>query len=331
MTEHSRPTDRSAGGVASADERPLTQPDDRQSVGVGGSWSRRRVYGSPALGYLMVLPLVICMLLIIGYPLVNAVLLSLRNEAIMGSPSHFIGLGNYATIVASAEFWTAMGRSAIWMFGNLLVQALLAFGAAILLSGRSWIARHARVWVLLPWVIPTVAIAVIWKWLLNSSYGVVNKLALVLHFIDHPLNVFGERGPALAALILVNSWHWFPLGAVIIFGAMQTVSSEIYEAARIDGANAWQAFWRITFPLLDKVLFALGLVGSLWTFNILDTIYLITKGGPSAASTTAPIFIYDTAFEAFRSSQAAAASVISVIVLAIAAVCYVRFARPKER
>jgi multiple sugar transport system permease protein len=128
----------------------------------------------------------------------------------------------------------------------------------------------------------------------------------------------------------MNSWHWFPLGAVIIFGALQTVPEEVYEAAKVDGASSWSAFWHITMPLLQPVLFALGLVGTLWSFNIVDSIYLVTRGGPADASTTAPVFIYDTAFKAFRASEAAAASVIAIVVLAIAAWLYIRFAKAEE-
>jgi multiple sugar transport system permease protein len=179
-------------------------------------------------------------------------------------------------------------------------------------------------------VIPTVAVAIIWQWLLNSNYGVVNYLLQAVGVLTAPLNVFGAPAAALAGLILVNAWHWFPLSAVILFGALQTIPEEVYEAAKVDGANPWQTFWRITFPLLGKVLFALGLVGTLWTFNIVDTIYLITKGGPADASMTAPIYIYDQAFKAFHASQAAAASVLSIVALALFAALYIRFARPKE-
>ena len=181
---------------------------------------------------------------------------------------------------------------------------------------------------MLPWVIPTVAVAVIWQWMLNSNYGVIHHL-LGEAGIDLGAP-FGNPTWALYTIILVNSWHWFPLVAVVIYGALATIPDELYEAARMDGANAWQAFWRITFPLLQPILFALGLVGSLWSVNILDSIYLITEGGPAGSTTTMPVYVYDTAFSAFRSSHAAAASVLTVLVLTIAALLFVRLARPKE-
>lgn len=280
------------------------------------------------LGYALLAPIVIVMAVVIGYPLVNAVWTSLLDQRTIGSASDFVGFDTYVRVLGDGAFWEALGRSGIWLVVNLLVQTILAFSTALLLQRGGWWARSARVWIMLPWVIPTVAVAIIWQWMLNSNYGVVHKM---LGAIGVDLGTpFGDPAVALIAIIFVNSWHWFPLGAVVIFGALATVPGELIEAARMDGANAWQVFWAVTFPLLQPVLFALGLVGSLWSFNILDSIYLITEGGPAGATTTLPVYVYDTAFSAFRSSESAAASVLTVIVLAIAALLVVRFARPKE-
>jgi multiple sugar transport system permease protein len=317
------------GGGTVAD---LERPDRRRPLDGGAAPPARRRWlkREHALAYLLLAPLVLIMLLVIGYPLVNTLWLSLTNMAIIGSPSSFVGLDNYLTVLQDERFWASLGRSVVWLIGNTIAVTVLAFGAALLVNRGGWIARRARIWLMFPWVIPTVAVAIIWQWLLNSNYGVVNYLLQAVGVLTAPLNVFGAPAAALAGLILVNAWHWFPLSAVILFGALQTIPEEVYEAAKVDGANPWQTFWRITFPLLGKVLFALGLVGTLWTFNIVDTIYLITKGGPADASMTAPIYIYDQAFKAFHASQAAAASVLSIVALALFAALYIRFARPKE-
>jgi len=281
-----------------------------------------------ALGYLLVAPIVVIMAVVIAYPLVNAVIMSLQDQRTIGSSSAFVGFDTYRTVVGDAAFWQSLGRSAIWLVLNLLVQTVLAFSAALLMRRDGWWSRTARTWLVLPWVVPTVAVAVIWQWMLNSNYGVIYRmLADVGIDLGSP---FGSTAWALPVLILVNSWHWFPLSAVIIYGALATVPVEVHEAARMDGADARQIFFRITLPLLQPVLFALGLVGSLWSVNILDTIYLITQGGPVSASTTMPVYVYDTAFSAFRSSQAAAASVLTVVILAIAAGLFFRTARPRR-
>ena len=297
--------------------------------GVGRKPRARGAARSHLLGYALVAPLVLVMLGVIGYPLINTILLSLQNQGVVGSQSSFVGLQNYTDALGDKTFWASIGRSGVWLLGNLIVQTVIAFVAALLIGGRGRWARASRTWLLFPWVIPTVAVAVIWQWLSNSNYGVLPKIASAVG-IDGLGSPFGDSALAFPALILMNSWHWFPLGAVVIYGALQTIPAEIYEAARVDGANAWRMFWKITFPLLQPVLFALGLVGSLWSFNIVDSIYLVTKGGPADSTTTAPVFIYQKAFNQFQASDAAAISVLTIIMLAAVAFFYIRLAQPKE-
>lgn len=314
--------------TATGTERVLRTRPPETAAAAGGA-RRPRPWTTHLLGYGLVAPLVLVMVGVIGYPLLNTVVLSLQNQGVVGSDSTFIGLENYTQALSDPTFWAAIGRSGIWLIGNLVVQTIIAFVTALVIGGRGRWARASRTWVLFPWVIPTVAVAVIWQWLTNSSYGILPKAASAVG-IDGLGSPFGDPVLAMPALILMNSWHWFPLGAVVIYGALQTIPAEIYEAARVDGANVWRMFWRITFPLLQPVLFALGLVGSLWSFNIVDSIYLVTKGGPADATTTAPVFIYNKAFSQFQASDAAAVSVITIILLAAVAFFYIRLAKPKE-
>jgi multiple sugar transport system permease protein len=290
--------------------------------------SRRLRPSEKALGYGLIAPIVVVMMLVIAYPVISAVVTSLQDQRTIGSSDTFVGLANYVTVLTDHSFWAAMGRSGIWLVVNMLVQTILAFAAALLMQGTGLWARTARTWMVLPWVVPTVAVAVIWQWMLSSNYGVVYR---TFEAIGVSLGTpFGNPKTALIAICLVNSWHWFPLSAVVVYGALATVPHEVLEAAKVDGANAWQTFRAVTLPLLQPVLFALGLVGSLWSLNILDTIYLITEGGPGEATTTLPVYVYTHAFKAFRASEAAAASVLTIVVLAITAALFVRFARPKE-
>ncbi|WDM44467.1 sugar ABC transporter permease [Microbacterium luteolum] len=307
-------------------------PDRRASSREASPRQRSRLAAQPLstrlFGYALIAPIVVIMGLVIVYPLINAVVTSFQDQRVIGSSSDFVGFATYAKIIGDPEFWAALGRSTFWLFANMIVQTVFGFMTALLLQRSGRWSRTARTWIVLPWVIPTVAVAVIWQWMLNSNYGVIYKAFDSIGIdIGSP---FGDSAIALVAIVLINSWHWFPLSAVIIYGALSTVPHEVIEAARMDGANAWRLFWAVTYPLLQPVLFSIALVGSLWSFNILDSIYLITEGGPAGSTTTVPVYIYDTAFSAFRSSQAAAASVLTVIVLGVAALLFVRFGRPKE-
>lgn len=322
----------SVPGTEHAPSVPGVEPERRGPAVPGTAIPRRprrrQGRGEKAFGIALVTPLVLLMLVVIGFPLLNTVLLSLQNQAVVGTASSFVGLDTYRAVLGDPALWRAFGRSGVWLVGNLIVQTVLAFATALLLTRLGRWSRSARVWILLPWVIPTVAVAVIWQWLTNSSYGIVANLFGAIGLQD--VQFFADPEWAMPTLIFMNSWHWFPLGAVIIYGALQTIPEEVYEAARVDGANAWHTFWRITLPLLSPILFALGLVGTLWSFNIIDSIYLVTRGGPANATTTAPVLIYDTAFKAFQASEAAAASVAAIVLLGVVAWLYIRFAKPEE-
>lgn len=280
------------------------------------------------LGFTLISPVMIIMALAIAVPLFNTLWISFQNQKVIGGQSDFVGLDTYTLIVEDTSFWSALGRSGTWVLTNLVIQTVLAFATALLLQSRGWWASSARMWILLPWVIPTISVVIIWQWMLNSNYGIIHW---ALREIGIDLgSPFSDPGIALLSIILVNSWHWFPLATVVIYGALATVPEETLEAAKIDGANNWQSFFAVTLPAISPILFALGLVGSLWSFNVLDSIFLITRGGPVEATTTIPVYIYNTAFGAFRSSEAAAASILTVLVLALAALLFIRFLRPKE-
>ncbi len=294
----------------------------------GLSW--RRSY--PALvGYGLVAPLAIWVLLILVYPVLNTVYLSLTDTRIIGAPSKIIGLGNYeSSVLTAAPFWRSVLLSIVWLVGNSIVQTIAAFAAALLLR-QSWrFARQARIWVLLPWVIPTVAVAVIWQWMLNSNYGIISHTLRASGIIGSPLNVFGSPTGAMVGLIITNSWHWFALPAIVIFGAMQTVPVSLYDAAKVDGAGSVAQFRYITLPLIAPTLFVLELVGILWTFNVFDVIFYITRGGPADATLTAPVEIYYTAFKAWRIGEAAAMTVAVLLLLAIATVVYAKLFAPRR-
>lgn len=280
------------------------------------------------LGYTLIAPMVAIMILAIGLPLLNSVWMSFQNQRVIGGDSNFVGFDTYALIAEDPSFWNALGRSGFWVLANLMIQTILAFATALLLQTKGWWAKSARVWVMLPWVIPTISVVIIWQWMLNSNYGVIHW---ALREIGLDLgSPFSDPGVVMLSIILVNSWHWFPLATVVIYGALITVPVETLEAAEIDGANRLQTFFSVTLPIINPILFSLGLVGSLWSFNVLDSIYLITEGGPVDITTTMPVYIYNTAFGAFRSSEAAASSVLTVLVLIVAASLFVRFARPRE-
>jgi multiple sugar transport system permease protein len=287
------------------------------------TWSQQTL-----LGYLLVAPLLLWLAATILYPLGSAILTSFLDIGIIGTGGNFVGLKNYGEVLSASSFWSSLGRSVVWVVGNAVVQTLTAFAAALILKQRFPGRQVARLWVILSWIVPTVVVVIIWRWLLSTSGGVVNYLLMTVGLTPRPIGFFGTGETAFISVTLINSWRWFPLMAVILLAGMQRVPEELYEAAAVDGASARQRFFHITLPSLRPILFVLGLVGTLFSFNVFDVIWLLTKGGPSSATTTLPVLIYDTAFSQYRLSRAAATSVVVGLLLLVFAALFIRFMSP---
>ncbi|MEM6283593.1 MAG: sugar ABC transporter permease [Chloroflexota bacterium] len=292
--------------------------------------TRRPTFSASNLyGYLFVLPILLWLGATILYPLVSAVMLSFQDVGIIGTGGEFVGLENYADVLTSDRFWEAGGRSLVWVFGNAIVQTLLAFITALALKQVFPGQKIARTWIILSWIVPTVVVVVIWRWLLNASGGIINYALVGLGFIESEIGFFSSGNSAVTSVILINSWRWFPFLAVIILAGLQSISDDLYDAAAVDGASTVQQFWHITLPGLQPVLFVLGLVGTLLSFNVFDIIWLLTGGGPSSATTTLPVYIYETAFRKHSLSEAAAMSVVVSLFLLAFAVVFIRYAAPR--
>ncbi|BCH29675.1 ABC transporter permease [Mesorhizobium sp. L-8-10] len=267
------------------------------------------------LAFVFVAPALLFLLAVLGWPLVQAILLSFQNVGVIGSAGNYVGLDNYVAVMGGAGFWKALGRSVVWVVANALVQTLLALATALVLNQKFPGVRSARTWVILTWIVPTVVVVIIWRWLLSTSGGMINPLLMQAGVIDRPVGFFATREGAMTTLVMINSWRWFPFTALMMLAGLTRIPGDLYEAARIDGASAFRRFTRITWPLLQPTLMVLGVVGTLLSFNVFDVIWLLTAGGPAQASQTLPVLIYETAFKGYRLSEAATISVITSILL----------------
>jgi multiple sugar transport system permease protein len=281
--------------------------------------------GSAPFGYLLVGPLVLWLVITIVIPLVYSVYVSFTDAGIIGTEAPFIGLENYATVLGDAEFRSSFGRSLIWAVGGAVVQTILAFATALALNQAFRGRRFARTWIILSWIIPTIVIAILWRWMLNVTYGVVNFLVTTVGLTDGPIDFLGSPKWALPTVIMINAWRWFPFLALLILAGLQSIPGELYEAAKVDGASAVQRFFHITMPQLQPVMYVVGLIGTLWAFNIFDVIWLLTQGGPSGSTQTLPVLIYDRAFNGFAMGEASTISVLLCVFLLIFSVLYIKF------
>jgi multiple sugar transport system permease protein len=268
-----------------------------------------------ALAFALVAPALLFLAATLGWPLVQAVQLSLQDVRVIGAPGAFVGLDNYERVLANPAFWSAARLSLVWVVANAVLQTVLALAVALVLNEKFPGVRVARTWVILTWIVPTVVVVVIWRWLFSTSGGMINPLLIQSGIVDRPVGFFATPWTAMATLVFINSWRWFPFIALMMLAGLTRIPDELYEAARIDGASPWQRFRRITWPLLAPTLGVLAVIGTLLSFNVFDIIWLLTSGGPAGGSRTLPVLIYETAFKGYRLSEAATISVLATLLL----------------
>jgi len=282
------------------------------------------------IGYLLLLPLLILILVIFLYPLLSTVRYSLYDIPFGAKEGPFAGLQNYRIIFDEPVFWQGFKNSIIWALGNLALQLTIPFGIAIVLNHRLKGINFIRAIVLIPWIVPAVVVAICARWLLLPTLGPINYHLIKAGIITRRLNFLGSLQLALPTLISLNSWKFFPFGTLLILAALQTIPAELYEAARVDGANPWQCFTSITFPLVGRMVWFIGFLAFVWNYNIFDLIWLTTKGGPGNTTQTLPVLIYRRAFKTFRPGEASSIAVIVMIFLAAVGLVYFKLLSPKK-
>lgn len=268
-----------------------------------------------SLAIAFVAPALLVLAAILGWPLVSAVLLSLQDVRTIGSQGQWIGFTNYSNVLSNPMFWTSVGMSIVWVVANAALQTVLALMAALTLNQNFPGVKIARTWIILTWIVPTVVVVIIWRWLFSTSGGMINPLMMQMGISERPVGFFSTPWTAMATLIFINSWRWFPFIALMMLAGLTRIPADLYEAARIDGANGWKRFTRITWPLLAPTLGVLTVVGTLLSFNVFDIIWLLTAGGPAGGTRTLPVMIYETAFKGYKLSEAATISVLATVLL----------------
>ena len=269
------------------------------------------------LGALLIAPTVLIFSAVIVYPLVSAIYLSLFSIFTLTLQGDFVGLGNYATLVRSGTFWNALGNTLIWTIGTLSLQIVFGVAVALLLNNNIWFRSLARSLVLFPYFVSTVVAVLVWRWLFNDLYGILNHLLVRSGLVDMPVNWLGVMPNAMASIIFVGTWKYFPFVVIAVLARLQTIPPQLYEAARVDGANAWARFWDVTLPQLKGVLIVIILLRTIWDFKEFDLIYLLTGGGPLNRTQTLPLVVYQQAFGLNQMGMAAAYSVMMMLVMLI--------------
>jgi multiple sugar transport system permease protein len=277
------------------------------------------------LAIVLMLPAVLVISLVTLYPLVQSFWISLHRwnllRAAEGYP--FVGLTNYLTILSDPIFHRSLRITASFVISAVTIEIILAIGIALLLNKPFRGRWFVRLMALLPWAIPSVVNGIMWKWILNPSYGALNGLLYSLGLIDRYIIWLGSPELALAMVVLADVWKETPFIMLLILAALQTIPKDLYEAARVDGANPVQTFFQITLPLIQPVLFVAIALRTIWALKSFDLIYTLTAGGPSAGTSVVGYYTYVKSFVSLQLGQGAAvAFIMTIFVMALVLIYY---------
>jgi len=285
-------------------------------------------------GFLAALLLVPTLVLVFGvllYPILDTLRLSLTDRVLSQPDSGaFIGLGNYLRALQDPEFRASLGRTFYFALITVPAETTLGLLIALLLNQRFWGRGFVRGLIILPWAMPYIVNGVMWKWILNANYGALNALLQQIGLIDRYHIWLGYPSTAFNFVILANIWKETPVAVILLLAALQTIPQELYEAARVDGANAWRQFWSVTFPSLRPVIAVTMVVKTVWALKEFDLIYVMTGGGPANATNVATFYTYLTTFKFLKFGYGASMAFIIVVLSLIIAFFYVRLISPKE-
>jgi multiple sugar transport system permease protein len=288
---------------------------------------------SRLLPYGLLAPAVLVTLLIVFLPMLVAVVTSFF-ELVLFRPgaTKFIGLGNFVTLLQDAVFWSSLWRTIVWIGLTVPLQMLLGLVAALILNHEFAWRGLARALVIIPWALPSVVIALMWRWIYDPNIGVANELLLRLSIIQTAVPWLADPGTALYAVIATLTWQGFPFFAVMILAALQGIPKSQYEAAAIDGASRWRQFRHVTLPGIAPVLATAGLLRVIWVANSIDVIFVMTGGGPGYATHTLPLYAFIKARQNLDFGYGSAIAVSFTLLLGVFVVFYIaRTMREVER
>jgi multiple sugar transport system permease protein len=282
---------------------------------------------TPMRAWLLMLPLLMVMLAVIGWPFLDTVRLSLTDARLVGTAGDFVGVENFQRLFASTAFWRAFGVTTVFAVVSVLVEMVLGVLVALLLFQKFRGRNVLRALLILPWALPTVVNALLWRLIYNPEYGALNALLVQLGLMDGYRSWLGDPGSALAALIVADAWKNFPLVALISLAALHSVPHGIRAAAIVDGANAFARFRYVILPYLAGPLMVAMVLRTIEAFKVFDIIWVMTRGGPANSTRTLSILVYQEAFSFQRAGSGASLALIITLAVTILAVVYVMLIR----
>jgi multiple sugar transport system permease protein len=278
-----------------------------------GSWQRRE---RVLLPYFLLMPALLTVGLVLLYPIVKNTWLSLHALDYVRPQrgQEFVGLANYRELLGSRDFWLGMQNTAVYTFGTVAGSFAIGLYTALLLNERFRMRWLARTLTILPWAVPYVAAVLIWTWIMDAEYGVLNYFLLKLGLVAQKIPWLASPAYAMAAVLIVTIWKQFPFATVMLLAGLQAIPETLYEAAQIDGASRWHRFVHITLPGLRSVTAVVLILLTIWSFRRFAVIYVMTGGGPARATETLPIQTYLEAFSNYNMGYAGSLGTVTLMI-----------------
>jgi multiple sugar transport system permease protein len=280
-------------------------------------------------GYLLVLPAVIYVLALVGFPLVLGVWYSLTDTTVVRD-GRFIGLKNFVDAVRDPTFGLALRNTLIIAVVATAAKITLSVALAFLLLGAFPGRSLLRTLFVLPWTIPIALSTIAWKWMFHSQYSVVNWMLLQVGLIDERIQWLGSPVPAMMAVILVSTWRAVPFGAIVVMAGLTAIPSDVIDAARVDGAGWWKRFERVIVPLIMPILFVAVLFDLIFTLTELTVVFLLTGGGPVDQTQVLANYALQVGVSGSQLGQGAAIALFLLPVLLVLTVLALRYIARRE-
>lgn len=271
-------------------------PSIRSQSRSPGGFISGLLHKDSTLGPILLSPGFVFLLVLMAYPFVYAVYLSFTDKTI-GAPAEFTGMENFQKLLGTTLFAKTVVNSLVYT----TIALIFKFCGGLILGSmlnRPFIGqRLAKGLMLLPWILPTVFSTMIWSWIFHPSFSIINEVLVgKLHLLTEPIPFLRDETWAMGTLIFINVWRGVPFFGITFLAAIQSVSTEILEASRIDGASRWQSFWQITFPMILPVVIIVSLISTIGTLGDFDLPFLLTHGGPNDATTLFSLTAYLLSF-----------------------------------
>lgn len=280
--------------------------------------------------FLMLTPAIISLLVVSIYPTLRTILMSFFDKSLLRKEEPFVGFANYIEAFSKTSTWQTIFNTLFFAIVSLILAVALAMYIATKLikpyPGRGIF----RAMFLVPWVTPPLVASIVWRFIFSENFSPINSILLKLNLIKTPINFLGGTttflgiSEPLVILTIINVWSIFPFLMVMFIAGLQTVSQDIYEAARMDGAGKIASFWKITVPCIRPVITSSIVLELIWQFNNFNISYMVTNGGPLGLTKTMAVEVYQVAFTNYRYGYASALSIVMMLIALIPSIFYIR-------